>query len=98
LVALHVTYSGYDSRGHAYGKVDGESDLAFTYDEAERVTAIAEGSSPFRPPASITATQGATIHWTTGTFRYGGAANAPRSGRSALRPVGAPAILAGRSR
>ena len=37
-----VTYSGYDARGHATTKVDGSSDLTFTYDRAERLTQVEE--------------------------------------------------------
>ena len=35
-----VEYSNYDARGHARRKVDGPSDLTFTYDRAERLQKV----------------------------------------------------------
>lgn len=37
-----VDYAGYDARGHATRKVDGASDLTFTYDKAERLVEVRE--------------------------------------------------------
>ena len=35
-----VTYSNYDARGHARNKTDGQTNLSFTYDRAERLTQV----------------------------------------------------------
>ena len=44
-----VTYSGYDARGHAGGKVDGAHALTFTYDRAERLVTVGEtGGRPLK--------------------------------------------------
>jgi hypothetical protein len=65
-----VTYEGFDSRGHAHGKVDGESDLAFTYDRAERVTKIDEGNGLERPLKSFEySTTVAANDWRKGKLR-----------------------------
>ena len=39
-----VTYSSYDARGHTTRKIDGPSDLTFTFDRAERLTQVKETS------------------------------------------------------
>ncbi len=44
-----VTYSRYDARGNAGRKNDGRSDLAFTYDPAERLVTVSEASGARRP-------------------------------------------------
>jgi RHS repeat-associated protein len=40
-----VSYSSYDSRGHALRVIDGPHDLTYTYDRAERVSQIRETGS-----------------------------------------------------
>jgi len=47
-----VTYDQYDARGHAKVKVDGPSDLTYTYDKAERLTQIC-GHLVRRPPEEL---------------------------------------------
>jgi RHS repeat-associated protein len=42
-----VTYSLYDSRGHAGRKVDGPNDLTYQYDGAERLTIVRASGTPF---------------------------------------------------
>lgn len=37
-----VDYSSYDARGHVLRKVDGDNDLSFQYDAAERLTLVRE--------------------------------------------------------
>ncbi|HSL81718.1 MAG TPA: hypothetical protein VLF66_03025 [Thermoanaerobaculia bacterium] len=51
-----VTYSGYDARGHAGQVVDGGNTLRFTYDGAERLTAVEEsvGFGAWRPVRTFT--------------------------------------------
>ena len=49
-----TTYAGYDARGHAHNKLTGPGggtyDLSFTYDSAERLTAVSDtgGSHPVK--------------------------------------------------
>ncbi len=42
-----VTYSLYDSRGHAGRKIDGPNDLTYQYDGAERLTIVRASGTPF---------------------------------------------------
>ncbi len=44
-----VSYPSYDSRGHLRRKVDGDDDLSFAYDTAERLTRVSEtGGNPLK--------------------------------------------------
>jgi RHS repeat-associated protein len=43
-----VTYSAFDARGHAGRRIDGPFNLTFSYDFAERLTQVREGSGDFR--------------------------------------------------
>lgn len=42
-----VDYPSYDARGHVLRKVDGENDLTFGYDKAERLTLVRDTGSGF---------------------------------------------------
>ncbi len=42
-----VTYSLYDSRGHAHRKIDGPNDLTYAYDFAERPTIVRQTGAGF---------------------------------------------------
>ncbi|HEY6428057.1 MAG TPA: hypothetical protein VIX84_12605, partial [Acidimicrobiales bacterium] len=43
-----VTHSGYDPRGHAGQTIDGPNNLLFSYDFAERLTAVRDGNNGSR--------------------------------------------------
>jgi len=43
-----VTYSAFDARGHAGRRIDGPFNLTFSYDFAERLTQVREGSGSLR--------------------------------------------------
>src|SRR4029077_20256637 len=49
-----VTYSLYDSRGHAGRKIDGPHDLTYKYDFAERPTIVRETGAGFTVCSQLT--------------------------------------------
>ncbi|HKI00774.1 MAG TPA: RHS repeat-associated core domain-containing protein [Thermoanaerobaculia bacterium] len=62
-----VSYTRYDSRGHALRKADGPNVLIFTYDAAERLTEIREGGSAGLPLKEfIFAPVNGTGNWSKG--------------------------------
>jgi hypothetical protein len=80
-----LSYPAYDARGHAGRSVDGPNDLSFTFDAAERVTAVYPTGSPGTPLKQYTydTLGGSTRGWSLGKLVESVAHNALASGPDA---------------
>jgi len=86
---LTILYSKLDARGHARRVQDGQHDLAFTYDAAERLTQVAQADASGTPGTPVVtafsyATANGASNWKNGKLETATAYNPDLTGASVV--------------
>ena len=84
-----IFYSKFDARGHARRVQDGQHDLAFTYDAAERLTQVAQADASGNPGTPVVtafsyATANGASNWKNGKLETATAYNPDLTGASVV--------------
>ncbi len=84
-----ILYSKLDARGHARRVQDGQHDLAFTYDAAERLTQVAQADASGNPGTPVVtafsyATANGASNWKNGKLETATAYNPDLTGASVV--------------
>ncbi|MHB8799137.1 MAG: RHS repeat-associated core domain-containing protein [Thermoanaerobaculia bacterium] len=84
-----ILYSKFDARGHARRVQDGQHDLAFTYDAAERLTQVAQADASGNPTTPVLkafsyATANGASNWKNGKLETATAYNPDLTGASVV--------------